>query len=173
MMPSIYDERALLPATATESDYFGLLVFPHDDDHALARRTKGTLRGQGTLTFAQGVARFDGFAGDIDLAGHLSALAYVTQSEAIDGTYAVSLYREHRTAVEANNDILGIALHQFAGEGALRALALAWVGALHIMQGGQPRGALRRVADVYRRWTVDTQESVQRALVEFRLDAGH
>ncbi|HEY3376852.1 MAG TPA: hypothetical protein VGL77_05095, partial [Armatimonadota bacterium] len=157
---------------------FALLTFPLSSapGHAVrARRAAGVPVGAGMLTIRAGETVLTGQDDRTLSAGHLAALALVRAwlGEDVDGQYPINWVSAPRAAVECVGATLTLAAQAFSGVGATTALALAWVVALRVAHGDDPRAALRLAGEHYRALAAETQTAVQEALADGQYDAGH
>lgn len=151
---------------------FSLLTFPASQNLAkgtsIARRTAGKEAGQGKLVIAG--ANVSG----IENKAHLAALARICAwlPGAFDGTYAVTIFTDHRAPVEAIDGGIGLDARNF-GDDARDALAFAWIVALRASRDGNQRAALQQAVAAYKQLSAAEQTGIQSALADGTLDSGH
>ncbi|MHB9025040.1 MAG: Rossmann-fold NAD(P)-binding domain-containing protein [Armatimonadota bacterium] len=157
---------------------FSLLTFPRTQHRvrgtSVARRDAGELQGAGSLTIAGDTIELHGPDGAVTpalLAAARQACGWLPG--VLDGNYAIAWYREHRAPVEAERNSLAVEVGAYAVVEAIPALALAWAAAIITARMGEPRRALRAVADIYRQLSVRERAAVQVALADGTLDAGN
>lgn len=167
--------------THTAGDTFtplALLTYPDTARQGIAsvaRRTAGDEIGTGTLTITNGQATVLG-GGTVTLASdHQTAIAQAAAwlSESIDGSYPISFRQGHRAVVEADGNGVMVEATPTFDSALMPALALAWVLALRMARGDEPRLALRQVAAIYRAFSAEEQTALQHALANGHYDAGH